>query len=63
MGGGQNEIVWIIGGGQVSMCKACGNLGGSKGIARHDTCDSTVRVIGPLLVLVGGVFVICVARG
>ena len=29
-GGGQNEIVWIIGGGSkyVSMCKACGKLGG-----------------------------------
>ena len=29
-GGGQNEIVWIIGGGKyVSVCKACGKLEGS----------------------------------
>ena len=29
--GGQNEIVWVIGGGRgkyVSVCKACGELGG-----------------------------------
>ena len=30
-------------------------------LARHDTSDSTVGVVGPLLVLVGGVFVIRVA--
>ena len=29
--GGQNEIVWIIGGTN-SVCKACGKLGGSGGM-------------------------------
>ena len=31
--GGQNEIVWIIGGQDVFVCKACGKLGGSGGHA------------------------------
>ena len=32
-GEGQNEIVWIIGGGKyISMCNACGKLRGSGGM-------------------------------
>ena len=32
-GGGQNEIVWIIGGASTYLCKACGKLGGVRGHA------------------------------
>ena len=33
-GGGQNEVVWIIGGAStyISVCKACGKLGESGGM-------------------------------
>ena len=37
--GGQNEIVWIIGGGggkQIFVCKACDKLGGSGGMLPGD---------------------------
>ena len=36
--GGQNEILWIIGGGKyVFVCKACGKLGGSGGMLPWET--------------------------
>ena len=52
--GGQNDIVWIIGGGggkYISVCKACGKLGGAGGMLpweilildffiRHDLVES-----------------------
>ena len=57
-GGGQNEIVWITGGGASTylfVCKACGKLGGSGGMLPQENFDFGL-FIGRNLVESGTVF-------
>ena len=40
--GGQNQIVWIIGGKYVSVCKACSKVGGSGGMLPREMLIWTI---------------------